>query len=109
MTADIVKPPQPVDDIDRWVSVMFIACGIKGADDEGARQLLLFSLLQKFADIPDAPPTQNFSALARDVPALARYAVKQLLKALTASGEERKRAGKAADILFERLVSLVED
>jgi hypothetical protein len=54
------------------------------------------------------PPTQDFSALARDVPALARYAVKQLLKALTVSGEERERAGKAADILFERLVSLVD-
>ena len=46
-------PPAPVDECDRWISVAFAACGIEAADDEGARQLLLFSLLQKFADVPD--------------------------------------------------------
>jgi hypothetical protein len=62
----------------------------------------LFSLLQKFADVPDVwdshvMPTRD------NAPAFARYAVKKLLKALTASDDERQRAARAWDILFERV------
>jgi hypothetical protein len=98
------EPPAPGDECGRWISVAFIACGIKsaGADDEGARQLLLWSLLDKFADVPDVwepavMPTRD------NAPAFARYAVKKLLQALTASDDERQRAARAMDTLFERV------
>jgi hypothetical protein len=106
------EPPQPIDDWDRWVSVAFV--GIASASDydddlaHGSQQLLLWTLLEKkFADVPDAPPFTDFPDAPPspdDTAAFARYAVKRLLKALTASGEEKRIAAEAAHAVFERLV-----
>ena len=113
------EPPQPVDDLDRWVSVLFICTGLY--DDDGSRELLLHTLLtQKFSDVPDAMPSQLRDEILRELrdpspnravltAALARYAVKRLLKALTANDEERRRARQASDATFAIFAGLLED
>jgi hypothetical protein len=120
------EPPQPVDDLDRWVSVFFTCIGLAGLDDDDhddrdARKLLLHSLLtQKFSDVPDAMPSQLSDEILRELrdpspnravlaAALARYAVKRLLKALTANDEEKRRARQASDATFAIFAGLLGD
>jgi hypothetical protein len=102
------------------VGVLFISTGIAGLSDDdlahGSRELLLWSVLNsKFSDIPDTMPSSltKFAEAPypkpspEDIAALARYAVKQLLKRLVAlhgDSEERRRAAQAADMVFEMFV-----
>jgi hypothetical protein len=97
------EPPQPIDERERWVNVAFCAVAVVAIPDSywstEARQAHLRALLEtNFSDVPDAMPSPD------DIPAFARFAMKRLLKALTADNETRQRAEKIADAVFEEMV-----
>lgn len=84
-----------MDDRERWVSVAFCAVSIIGLPVD-QQDVFLRSLLRCwFSDVPDGMPSPDAQQ------ALAAYAVKLLLRALTDDGSDGNRMRLAADMAFE--------
>ena len=87
---------------DRWVSLAFVATAIAGQDKDN-QALFLRSLLDKFEDIPDGRPDPS------DTQALAKFAVKLLLRALLDDGQMQLAADMALQKLADELALALDD